>query len=300
MGKSGSGTLLWAVVFSFCYIFVASLLFRAILGPNPADNEEIADPATVGFYFQSVPRSMLTTYRCSFGDCSTKLGTPIVEYTEQELGLVASLSLSCFLFIAAVGFFNIISAVFLERIMAYLATKMLDGQRERLHDKELWHERLTRFIDIQIQLNNSTKTPGPEPLTTPGPEPLTLIQRKRGQLGYKWLTQMSHDSLAKRSFSKELLDLSVEYDLEAKKILADLDIEPQDCLSLSQTLDRNQNGRIDVTELVTGLSRLRGPARRSDIVAVDLAVQSMQTKMDEIWLDHCRRKSLAEGDVVNI
>jgi len=282
--KSGAATLLWSVVFFLCFIYVTSLLFRASFGPNPDDEKNgTFDPATMVFYFQSVPRSMLTTYRCAFGDCSTKLGTPIIESNEHELATLASLLLCCLLFLASVGLFNIISAVFLERIMAYEATKSLDRQRERLQDKRLWHDNVSRFIDLQLHLNELVTYNHRGEIEH---ESLNLNAEVRKQVGYKNLTKISNESLAKTSFSKELLDLSVECHQEAKKILANLDIDPQDCLCLSDTLDRNNNGRIDVMELVLGLRRLRGPARRSDIVAVDLAVQSMQAKMDEVWLHH--------------
>jgi len=189
--------------------------------------------------------------------------------------------LCCLSFIASVGLLNIISAAFLERIMTYSATKLLRKQRERLHDKRRWHDNVARLIDILLLLHEQTTYDVHGEIEH---KSVMLDSKLRKQVGYQRLTKMSHESLLEKSFSRELLDLAVECDEEVKQILENLDIEPQDCLSLADTLDRNQNGQVDVVELVSGLKRLRGPARRSDIIAVDLAVQSMEVKMDEIWL----------------
>jgi len=296
--RAGSATLLWSVVFFVCFIYVTSLLFRAIFGPTPEEQNAPIDPSNVQFYFQSVGRSMLTTYRCSFGDCSTKAGAPILELNDQKLGTAASLGLCGLFFLCTVGLFNIISAVFLERIISYATTKGHDQLRERLHDKRLFLDNVSRFLDLQLQLDEQAT------YNTFGEieeESLHLNPSERKEVGYKWLTKISSESLVNKNFPKKLLDLSVEFNSEAKLILADLDIEPLDCMSLSDTLDKNMNGRIDAMELVTGLSRLRGPARRSDIVAVDLTLQSMQSRIDEIWLHQKQQQyQHASSNTVNI
>jgi len=275
---SGSSTLLWSIVFFLCFIYVASLLTRAIFGPSAEDDAAVADPESMRFYFRSLPRSVLTTYRCSFGDCTTQLGTPLLESTEEEHGLVVRLSLSALIFIASVAFFNIFAALFVERIMAFAANKNLVRQRRKLNDKDLWHDKMSKFIDLQLQLHEQVG------YSDSGEIEHETLKMYRHAGGYKWLTKISEESLLTSRFSKEVLDVSVETNWEAQQILDDLDIEPQDCLKLSETLDRDKNGYIDVLELIAGLSGLRGPARRSDIVAVDLAVRSMQGRLDEIWL----------------
>jgi len=199
----------------------------------------------------------------------------------SEHGVPVTLLLSGLIFIASVGFFNIVSAVFLQSIMDYESAKKLQRQRERLRDKRLWKHNMSRLIDILLQLHDKVENNG-----------LVEMLKHQNSLksdkedGCKWFSTLSHDSLLKVRFSRELVDFSAESVKEFSQILADLDIEPQDCLCLSDTLDRNNDGTIDVMEFISGLQRLRGPARRSDVIAVDLAVQSMQAKMDEIWMHH--------------
>merc|ERR1712008_574960 len=97
---------------------------------------------------------------------------------------------------------------------------------------------------------------------------------------------LNKEILKRQSFSKDIVDLVLETNTEAMRALTDLDIEPQDCMSLSDTLDPDKSGEIEVIELIQGVSRLRGPSRRSDIVAVDLMTRSMQARIDDLWLHY--------------
>jgi len=63
---------------------------------------------------------------------------------------------------------------------------------------------------------------------------------------------------------------------EFKRLLEDLDIADEDQVDLFDTLDVDGGGTIDLEELVVGISKLRGDARRSDIVGVSLVVRSIQ------------------------
>jgi len=70
---------------------------------------------------------------------------------------------------------------------------------------------------------------------------------------------------------------------EAVKALQNLDIDPADYGNLCDILDPNHYGYIKVLALVDGLKRLRDDPRRSDVIMVDLMVQSVQDKLDRVW-----------------
>merc|ERR1719195_1273190 len=61
-----------------------------------------------------------------------------------------------------------------------------------------------------------------------------------------------------------------------QNILADLDVSDEDQLDLFETLDVDGGGTIDLEELIVGICKLRGDARRSDIVGVALIARSIQ------------------------
>merc|ERR1719263_782508 len=58
-----------------------------------------------------------------------------------------------------------------------------------------------------------------------------------------------------------------------------LDVAEEDRLDLFEILDADGLGTIGIDELVSGILKLRGPARRSDIVACRLVLASMQDQM---------------------
>eukprot|EP00443_Scrippsiella_acuminata_P095716 CAMPEP_0115381740 /NCGR_PEP_ID=MMETSP0271-20121206/5730_1 /TAXON_ID=71861 /ORGANISM="Scrippsiella trochoidea, Strain CCMP3099" /LENGTH=172 /DNA_ID=CAMNT_0002805037 /DNA_START=92 /DNA_END=610 /DNA_ORIENTATION=- len=61
-----------------------------------------------------------------------------------------------------------------------------------------------------------------------------------------------------------------------REILYDLDVADEDQLELFETLDANNSGSLDLQELVLGIVKLRGEARRADIVGVDLLIRNVQ------------------------
>merc|ERR1712113_65129 len=69
---------------------------------------------------------------------------------------------------------------------------------------------------------------------------------------------------------------------EFQNILNDLDISDEDQLDLFDTLDVDGGGTIDLEEFIVGLSKLRGEARRSDIIGVNLIVRSIQSMMSRL------------------
>mmetsp|Transcript_20793 Transcript_20793/g.40660 ORF Transcript_20793/g.40660 Transcript_20793/m.40660 type:complete len:595 (-) Transcript_20793:214-1998(-) len=285
---AGMTTLLWSVVFFVCFVYVVALIFRASFGPSPTDST--VDKDSMEFYFRNVPRAMLTTFRCSFGDCSTQTGTPIFEFSaDRASGAVLGLALSATIFVSSVGLFNIISAVFLERIMAYQSDAEKNKLRERLADNNVWHDNITKFLALmlhfhdQVRINSQGQIVDPRDSFALSPDVFEATVSAS-------LTGLDAEALKAREFSKEVIDRALENSPEAKQILVDLDIEAQDCLSLADTLDKDKSGHIDVLELIQGIRQLRGPLRRSDIVAVDLMIRSLQVKIDELWLHLKRRR----------
>merc|ERR1712050_242038 len=89
-------------------------------------------------------------------------------------------------------------------------------------------------------------------------------------------------------FEVSLIEITPEFfeDLrtynEFQEILRDLDIADEDQLDLFDTLDVDGGGTIDLEELIVGISKLRGDARRSDIIGVNLITRNLQTALLEL------------------
>merc|ERR1719265_1205339 len=134
----GLSTLAWAVVLFGMIMYVWSLLFREFFGRQEKEN--------ISRYFSSVPRAMYTTFRCAFGDCSSNGGVPIFEHVQDEYGWFFSGVYCIFVFMVAVGLFNVISAIFVEALMAVSMAQQSAKLHSRLADENLWEENACRLI----------------------------------------------------------------------------------------------------------------------------------------------------------
>jgi hypothetical protein len=262
----GMPTLAWSMVVFLLAIYLVSLVFRDSLGPDPSVTETMSGRnSIVERYFENVPRSMLTVFRCSFGDCSTDQGTPIFEHVTETYGWFWSFVYCTFLFIVVVGLCNVISAIFVQATLA--SGKMLAVRKRdaRLEDETRW---ATNFMVILRSLLVSTNS--------------DLLPDLESIMGGKCTDSMLEQILA-MEFPRQVFDSVLQEDEFARRALRKLDIDAHDSRHLADLMDPDNNGRIGVLELVDGLRRLRGYPRRHDIVAVDLMVRSVQEKLDDVW-----------------
>jgi len=68
-------------------------------------------------------------------------------------------------------------------------------------------------------------------------------------------------------------------DKRVRELLDALDVAPQDRHELFEVLDADNNGTLAISELVSGLLRVRGDARATDVVATRLSVRSLQESL---------------------
>eukprot|EP00929_Paragymnodinium_shiwhaense_P095375 TRINITY_DN5647_c1_g1_i1.p1 TRINITY_DN5647_c1_g1~~TRINITY_DN5647_c1_g1_i1.p1 ORF type:complete len:270 (-),score=40.34 TRINITY_DN5647_c1_g1_i1:335-1144(-) len=243
----GLPTLAWALLLFTLCVYVVALMSREFLGNG--------QHPIVHDYFSDVPRAMVTTFRCSFGDCATIEGTPIFEHVDEAYGLGTSFMLCLFAFAMTIGMFNVISAIFVESTLAAATSLKLKQKNERLQDNALWSSRIS------------------------------LIVRRIGMLALDIGTEdkLSDyvDKIYELDVSCSLMD-EIGCDPDVRAALEELDVDPEDHDNLSEILDVDQNGSVVVTELLQAIKRLRGNPRRSDIVTVDLMCRSILTSVKEL------------------
>merc|ERR1712228_184569 len=103
----GLHALMWAFALVFTIMYITALVSRDTLGRSQ-DEVVQAEFRTVGF-------SMLTVFRCTFGDCATSRGTPLfAQVMEIPYGHVYCCIALVYLFFVTIGCFNVISAIFLN------------------------------------------------------------------------------------------------------------------------------------------------------------------------------------------
>jgi len=231
-----------------------AFIFRSLLS-------SISDVGDLAWYFQTTSRSMLTVFRCSFGDCSTVGGTPLLELTPTNF--VAMSALIFLMFVSSFGLFNITAAIFLERTMEYVAERTAKKRNRRLENDELWSVNVSRlFKTLQRYIEEEEGITDEPHHSNVFPAPST---NQRFQ------------------FAREALVGIVKNDGEVQDILVQLDIDQQDHVHLPDIADMSNSGTVTTSGLILALRRLRGPARHGEIVSVDLMVRAMQIKIDDVW-----------------
>jgi len=242
----GMGTLMWSMVLYVIVVYVVAIFCRATLGREQVEN--------VYEVFNSVPRAMFTTFRCSFGDCETSGGQPIFEYVHEGYGAMASLCYCFFVFGITIGLFNVISAVFVESTLAAASAAQHAQKNARLQDDSLWNTRITTLVKSMVAAS----------------EQFSVHGKLSGSVDAIYQVDV------RSSLLNELVDIP-----EVKQALDDLDINPDDHRYLSELLDPDSGGTISVVDFVNGLRTLRGEPRRSDIVYVKMMIRSMQLAVSE-------------------
>jgi len=255
---AGMYTLVWSLLLFLIVMYVVALVFRETLGRQYKEN--------IYELFDSVPRALFTTFRCSFGDCNSKEGVPIFEYVTLEYGPTMSVFYSLFTFVVAIVLFNVISAMFVESTMEAAATIAQTKRRERMQDENLLFTRIATLVRRIM-------------LIATGRDPEVLSEHL--------------DTIMDAQVPRETID-QVIHDPLAKQALIDLDINPLDHGRLSDIFDPDNGGTIGVMDIAHGIRRLRGEARRSDVVCIDLMIRHVQGILVDMT-DAISRIELAVG-----
>eukprot|EP00928_Gymnodinium_smaydae_P002827 TRINITY_DN11030_c0_g1_i1.p1 TRINITY_DN11030_c0_g1~~TRINITY_DN11030_c0_g1_i1.p1 ORF type:complete len:696 (-),score=123.33 TRINITY_DN11030_c0_g1_i1:132-2219(-) len=223
----GMTTLAWSMVLFMMFVYVTSLILRESFGRSPVtvNGEDLTA------YFDGVPRSMLTTFRCFFGDCTTIDGLGLIEAILDHYGGVYAAFVCLVMFIVTIGLFNVISAIFVESTMVAAMSLQQEKRSQRLNDETLWAMQVGVLVQTMLEYNGNI---------SPG-EDLGAI-----------MGVLESVDVAECRFDQWVRDQKVIAALNS------LDILPDDHKYLFDILDNDNTGSIKVTQLVDGLKRLRG------------------------------------------
>eukprot|EP00928_Gymnodinium_smaydae_P028869 TRINITY_DN21900_c0_g2_i1.p1 TRINITY_DN21900_c0_g2~~TRINITY_DN21900_c0_g2_i1.p1 ORF type:complete len:634 (-),score=84.28 TRINITY_DN21900_c0_g2_i1:23-1861(-) len=244
----GMVTLGWSLVLFCIAVYVFALVGREFLGRD--------DTHSSYAFFRNVPQAMLTTFRCSFGDCNDSKGGPIFLAVQKEHGWIALMMYCLFVFFVSIGIFNIVSAIFLRAGVTAAQRHEADKRKERLRDHRLWSIMSSTIVARLLDISQGHNMSGS-----------VMSQRV--------------EDIYTLEVPNSLIDELVSDDI-VRAALDALDLDPNDVEHLSEILDPDHGGTINVIELVRGVWCLRGEPRRSDIVSLNLMMRNVQLTLQEI------------------
>eukprot|EP00928_Gymnodinium_smaydae_P015736 TRINITY_DN15829_c0_g1_i2.p1 TRINITY_DN15829_c0_g1~~TRINITY_DN15829_c0_g1_i2.p1 ORF type:complete len:567 (-),score=62.23 TRINITY_DN15829_c0_g1_i2:301-1950(-) len=249
-GIAGSArTLFWSMALLCLPCYTIALLMREIVGASDDYRDE-------RFYelFTTVGMSGFTVFRCVMGDCSDPDGRPIIVLLTQQLGWQYALGYGIFLSVSVFGLFNVIAGIFVENVIDVARLNDKLAQRRRLHDERRTAQLIKNFVESV--------------LTVVG---LRLVDSN----------SFSLEATSEIELSEEQFDLAMA-DPTVRDILDNLDVAAEDRHGLFDVLDADNSGSLQISEIIDGLMRMRGAARRGDVVICSIILRNMQRQVGKI------------------
>lgn len=249
----GLKTLLWSAIVISCPLFLVALILRETLGNEVGDENGAAS-------FSSLPKAFFTLYRCVVvGDCADETGRPIFVLASAEYGWAyAALYAATFLFMTF-GLFNVIVAIYVENTLAAAKSNELKIKEGRLRDFEVFKSKALELAMLIYSFKQGTSV---ATILTEQPEWQTIVDME--------ITRSEFETICR--------------DPGFCDLLSELDITPENQKDLFDTLDSDRGGSLDILEIIDGISKLRGDARKSDVVSILLSCRHITELLGETFV----------------
>jgi len=273
----GIKTLLWSTVLISLPLYAVSLIFRETLG---TEGQEL---------FDSVPLSFFTVFRCIVaGECTDRSGRPIFAIVADAHGWGYACVYCIIRIFFTFGLFNVIVAIFVENVVAGAKTNALLMKRTRLRDERFLATKLIALLQHVVEMHWERTLTASNGLRFARMS--VLSNKERAEM---LLVEASKLEITPEFFEELLKNADV------MEILRDLDISDEDSMTLFETLDVDGSGVIDVEELFDGISKLRGDARRSDVIRIMFMLQRLQGDFKDYVSSVEAAKRSHSGDIAN-
>lgn len=274
----GIRTLLWSVVLISLPLYAVALIFRETLGP-------LKDSGFGAEAFATVPLSFFTVFRCVVsGECTEKNGRPIFVWVSTKYGWGFAFMYCVLQLFMTFGLFNVIVAIFVENVVA--AAKFNDQlvKRQRLRDQVFFLEKMSELALVVAEHDENL---------TGRRHDCRDEQALRENLDA--LLAFTMDIAIDRSLFERL-----KMDQRFNDLLHDLDIADEDQFDIFDTLNADDSENIHFEEFMVGIGKLRGDARRSDIVAVSLVMDSFIMEFRKFQLEVTSLAQLQQSQMLEL
>lgn len=252
-------TLFWSIVLMTLPVYVFALILTETLGAKQAGEGE------VGWEFNTMARSMFTSYRCLVGgDCAAMNGTPLFPHVVEEHGWFFGV-LFCFTqVLMSFGLFNVITSVYVENVINN--AKQHDALQLQRRLKDVTKMKQKSIELIYMLWSENVKANGG-------------IKAFAGETAEFNLQEAMKLEIEKRVFD------GVIAQPRGQSVLSELELPPEEYESLFGVFDTDDGGTLTVEEILLGIKELRGSPRRSDVVSIGLRIRAIMEQMKTFEAD---------------
>lgn len=264
---AGIRTLALAFTLLFAVLYVLSGFATMTIG-----NSQRTVEVDLQHYFETIPNTMFTAFRCFTGECVNDKGHSITSVLADEFGVAFVLSFVASYMLVTMGIFNVILAVYVDITMKAAkeneAVTAEQYARESIRIARTTRELLKKFAAAHREFLLMDK------------ETIDIGQISRKEFNPMPALFTDDDVREEIEISKELF-LVVIQDHSVQSLMDELDLPP-DRANLFEVIDADGSGTLQITELVQGLLKIRGDISKSDTVASLLATKAVQRIVEEM------------------
>jgi len=263
----GMRTLMWSIVLISLPLFAVALLLRETLGNS-------LDPDGSSENFSSLAQSFFTVFRCVTGDCSQEDGKPIFVLVTSAHGWGFGVLYFLIMVSCTFGLFNVIAAIYVENTVAASKYNELTRKRDRIQNERMLAELTKSLVEAVLRVGEKQglMNDADQSQNAPSESTGSDIQDEIEAL----VTKAAQVQITKEWWS------FLELDPGFAELLSELDIAGEDQSDLFDTFDIDESGSVDLAELLSGIKKLRGDARRSDVVGISLQATAVYHKIAEL------------------
>eukprot|EP00439_Symbiodinium_sp_Y106_P017987 s5629_g2.t1 len=273
-----------------------SLFGRCGSGDNydfPLPGEPSTDGCTMAYlylgeYCGTVFTCMFTVFRCLIGDCNSKGGRPLAAVLSDHYGWTFQgfygLSMVTMIF----GMTNIITelgldvdeAMFVDATLSGLKYNDVQRKHAKLHETNYVTRKLNELVvRVSKTVREMRQADLFEDSQTNWRKSFKSFLRK----GSAKISDSDLDrelTLSETEFTQVLQNSKIRNILDEIWLKADLDIELEARPGIFEAFGADADGHLGVSELVSGLMRLRGDLQKSDIVSAQMSLQTIGEKLN--------------------
>jgi len=271
---TGLRVLFWAVVLLVGCMYLLGVISRTLF----SEFEEFTD----------VPSAMFTAFRCFTDGCAAYDGTPLQEKLRKQKGPIFMFAYILLFLFVTIGIFNLIMAVFIDNVTDG-STKKRQRQLGQNAPRTEWviasalreiilTNLVRKQVEDQVAEEERNGVPGGQRRVSKLlQERLQALQEMYGYKPhttqeYEDFTWQIHEEMAERDIvvTKEQFNhwLSTEKELISRLEESEIDMSCK--FDLFDVLDADLSGELEFEEMIDGLLKCRGPASKTDIIAIRL------------------------------